>query len=134
MQPLATSVRLTGADGRGCNRAHVTRWLNYLRAMWLFATHTGYCRTPYWGPDDAVVLTRFLETTTGAKLRMHLAAQIARMNEHAALNATPWECGMACGYKAFWAVFQYLSHAGAEPGTTEDAAPGVDADLDSYRP
>jgi hypothetical protein len=114
----------------------MTRFLHRLRAAWLFARHGGWCPQPEWTADDREALRRFLATEAGSKLRLILMSHIAAANEKAAMTATPFECGWACGYRGLWAWFQSLSlsPAGAEPGTSEEAEPGVAADFAHLHP
>ncbi len=110
------------------------RFLRSFRAALFFARHAGYCPAPEWTPADREALARFLGTGTGARLRMTLTAYITAANERAAVKATPFECGWACGYRGLWAWFQTLSQAGADAGTSEDSGPGMADSLEHFHP
>ncbi len=109
--------------------------LRFIAAMILFARVTRWAPAPRWTLEDAAALSKFLQSPCGYRLRAHLQAQIAVQNEGAARAGTPAACGVACGYKAIWAMFQTLSHVRELPDeSSEDAAAGAAAGFEHLSP
>lgn len=81
------------------------RW----RAFRLFLRQALWAPAPEWEAADAQALAAFLSTGTGIRLQRFLRNEIASAHERAAMKATAFDCGWACGYRGLLAWFESLS-------------------------
>ena len=77
-------------------------------ALVTFLQRTTWSPAPEWSEADARALATFLRSPAGAKLQVFLRNEVASANERAAMKATPFDCGWACGYRGLLAWFEAL--------------------------
>lgn len=105
--------------------------MRLLRALLLFVRHTSWSPAPEWTAADARSLATFLATSSGAKLQAILRNEITAANERAAMQAAPFACGWACGYRGLFAWFQSLSVPAEAPAEPD---PEIAAELEHLFP
>src|SRR5690242_19658337 len=110
--------------------------MGLLRTLLLFSRRLPQPPRPEWTPADADLLHRFLQSHTGAKLRHTLISEISAATDRAAMKATPFECGWACGYRGLYAWFEALSAPALadEQSNSETDSPGEGSGLEHLSP
>lgn len=96
--------------------------MNFIRAFLVFWRGYRPAIQPEWSKADTIALASFMRSGTGRRLDATMRSQIAAANELAAMRATPFQCGWACGYKGLYVWFEALSAkpAAVESGQNED--------------
>ncbi len=106
--------------------------IRWLRAVILAARFTPFVPQPGWGNEDARSLTKFLESSTGKKLKQYLTNATVMNDASAVLstNTLQHSCGYATGYKGAVAAIQSL----ALLKFSEEEEVGSDSSLDHLNP
>lgn len=95
---------------------------------------------PEWSDEERGELAKFLGSPIGRKLEATLRNGIAQANERAVISGfrephtVNFQTGLAAGYKAFWAQFQFLSQVGAHADTQHELPAGAGGMLEYLQP
>jgi hypothetical protein len=100
--------------------------MRFVRALSHFLRRASWRPPADWTDADSRALAAFLQTESGARLQRFLCNEICAANERAAMKATPFDCGWACGYRGLYAWFQSLSDI--QPRDLQDGAAPDDDD------
>lgn len=106
--------------------------IRWLRAVLISAKSMPFTRPPKWEAEDARALTKFLETSTGHKLKQFLTNSSVMADASAVLstNTLQHSCGYATGFKGAVAAIQSL----ATFKFYEEEEAGSDSSLEHLNP